>query len=236
MHTHNYFLRSTVKREIVAPTIEKQPIVVSIKKRSKKNKRTPKRNTCNKDIKKRRKTSDYIKSLSERREYSTYLFNNNKLSDEYYTRPDTWKRFIECKNLKNKTVFEPFYGDGSAVKMLKKYVNIKGKKDANFWDIINAPEYKNLFIMSNPPFSFKWQVINTLIEQGRSFAFILTWQCFYGKINKDGTRDKNNLQRCQELFGGNYEVFKLTAKEQQFYNPTQNKMVKIGCSILHWTF
>ena len=180
----------------------------------------------------------YIEVMRERRAFSDYLFKANKKSDEYYTRAYTWQRFVDQYGLRDATVFEPFYGDGSSTESLSGLVNVVGVKGADFWDIIDNPLYKDLFILSNPPFSFKWQVIYTLLERQRSFAFILPFQVFYGKLKNDGTNDRHEstLERYQKLWGGTYEMFNLKADENMYYHPTTDKMVGIGCHILYWTF
>lgn len=184
-------------------------------------------------------TNEYIELQHERRAYSNYLFKENKKNDEYYTRAHTWQRFVAEKGLIGATVWEPFFGDGSSTESLSGLVNVVGVKGADFWDIIDHPIYKDLFIMSNPPFSFKWQILTTLLERQRPFAIILPWECFFGKIPKgmtDEDRLKNNLQKYQADWGGDYEAFWLKGKENQFYHPPTDKMEPVGCHILYWTF
>jgi hypothetical protein len=184
-------------------------------------------------------SNEYIELEHERRAFSDYLFRTNPKNDEYYTRAHSWQRFVDDKGLNGATVFEPFYGDGSSTESLIGLVNVVGVKGANFWDIIDDPHYKDMLIMSNPPFSFKWQIIITLLERQRPFALILPWECFFGKIPKgmtDADRLKNNLQKYQDLWGGTYEMFNLKGKEMQFYHPPTDKMEAIGCHILYWTF
>ena len=183
-------------------------------------------------------TNEYIELLHERRAFSDYLFKTNPKNDEYYTRAHSWQRFVDDKGLNGATVFEPFYGDGSSTESLIGLVNVVGVKGANFWDIIDDPQYKDLFILSNPPFSFKWQVIITLLERQRPFALILPWQIFGGKLKNDWSdeRHESTLDRYQKNWGGTYEMFKLKGDENQFYHPPTDKMEAIGCHILHWTF
>jgi hypothetical protein len=182
-------------------------------------------------------TNEFIELIHERQAYSTYLFKANKKNDEYYTRAHTWQRFIDDKGLNGATVFEPFYGDGSSTESLSGLVDVVGVKGADFWDIIDDPHYKDMLIMSNPPFSFKWQVIYTLLERQRPFALILPWQTFYGKIPEGKTEaNKSTLEKYQEQWGGTYEMFVLKGNEMQFYHPPTDKMEAIGCHILYWTF
>jgi hypothetical protein len=167
--------------------------------------------------------------LDERRKLSTILFQNNKRSDEYYTRANTWRRFIEDHNLTGKTIFEPFYGDGSSIKVLNEAgVNVESKA-GDFWDIITEKNCSKHFIMSNPPFSFKWLIIQTLLERKRNFALIMPFQMFYNSAAK-------RLNDYQEMFGGVWSKYELKSKEQEYYSLNDKKMIRIGTSILMWTF
>lgn len=183
-------------------------------------------------------TDAYIEVMRERRAFSDYLFKSNKKSDEYYTRAYTWQRFVDQNGLRGSTVFEPFYGDGSSTESLSGLVDVVGVKGADFWDIIDNPLYKDLFILSNPPFSFKWQIIYTLLERHRSFALILPFQVFYGKMINDDPDDRHEstLERYQKQWGGTFEMFNLKADENLYYHPPTDSMTGIGCHILHWTF
>ena len=160
-----------------------------------------------------------------RRQVAEDKFNNNKVSDEYYTRT-SWDRFIDEYGLTNKTVIEPFLGDGSFLTHLKSKVNIitTGK---NFWDVLENNELPDGFIMSNPPFSCKWEIIETLLEMGRDFALILPWQVW---------TKKSRLDMLQFIYGGTHSKFTLKNKEKLFYDPKTNSMKAIGVNILVWKF
>lgn len=166
--------------------------------------------------------------FNRRKEFSEYLFKKNTVSDEYYTRGHTWARFIEAHGLKGKTIFEPFYGDGTSREALAGLVSVVGKA-GDFWDNINAPDCPQEYIMTNPPFSFKWLVIQTFLEKRRPFAMIMPWQMFYNS-------SLAQLDNYAEFYGGRWTQFKLTAQEQKYWSPEKKEMVGIGSSILVWNF
>ena len=156
-----------------------------------------------------------------------YLFNTNRVSDEYYTQFTTWRRFLYTRDTTR--YWEPFYGDGSGVAGLRDAgYDIVGSP-GNFWDIdwTTAPTDP---ILSNPPFSFKWLVIEALLKNRREFHLILPWQTFH---KNTGGADK--LRRLQQVYGGTYSEFKLTHNECNFIMPSGSTK-KIGCLILSWHF
>ena len=160
-----------------------------------------------------------------RRQVAEDKFNSNKYSDEYYTR-NSWDRFIEEYGLTNTTVIEPFLGDGSFLSHLQSKVNIV-TTNKNFWDVLENNELPDGFIMSNPPFSCKWEIIETLLELRRDFALILPWQVW---------TKKSRLDMLQSIYGGIHSKFALKNKEKMFYDPKSNSMKAIGVNILVWKF
>jgi hypothetical protein len=160
---------------------------------------------------------------------ATKKFNKNKFSDEYYTRSASWARFVNDAGLEGKTVYEPFFGDGSSRPELAKLGVTQIGKQGDFWENIVAPDCPTNFIMSNPPFSFKWEIMETLLERKRSFAFILPWQTFY----QSGAKKIADLHR---KYGGKYLRYDMRGEEGHFYSPKTKKMMPIGTSILLWTF
>lgn len=165
----------------------------------------------------------------ERIALATQKFNKNKFSDEYYTRSASWARFVADAGLQGKTIYEPFFGDGSSGAELAKLGVTQISKKGDFWENIVAPDCPRDFIMSNPPFSFKWEIMETLLERKRSFALILPWQTFY----QCGAKKLYNLH---EKYGGKYLRYDMRGEEVQFYSPATKKMMPIGTSILLWTF
>ena len=57
-----------------------------------------------------------------------------------------------------KTVFEPFYGDGSSRQVLSGLVDVVGERK-DFWEQIQDPNCPQDLKLSNPPFSYKWLLI-----------------------------------------------------------------------------
>lgn len=114
--------------------------------------------------------------LAERRALGEYLRSVYKNSDEYYTRPEhAWQ------NLRPHDwglVWDPFWGDGScAQKMAAMGFRMVGPT-GNFWDAAERPPTFDT-IVTNPPFSIKWLVLDTLMEFQRPMAVILPWGSFY---------------------------------------------------------
>ena len=177
-----------------------------------------------------------IDDINERTAFARYLFRSNKKSDEYYTRSETWKRFIIEKGLMGKTVFEPFYGDGSSRQVLSGLVDVVGEQK-DFWEQIKDPNCPQDLILSNPQFSFKWLLIQTLLENKRDFALILSWEAFYDKkCPNRKLQYECPLKLYKTKFGGDYEVFKLKINEQQCWSPKKKEFIRIGVIILYWKF
>lgn len=159
-----------------------------------------------------------------RRQVAEDKYNNNSFSDEYYTRT-SWDRFIQDYGLEGKTVVEPFAGDGSFIEHLRQKVNVV-TTNANYWDVLEAGTLPEGFIMSNPPFSCKWEIIESLLEMRRDFALILPWQVWTNK----------RLHMLHGIYGGTHTKYNLKGHEKMFYNPRTNKMEVIGVYILVWKF
>ena len=170
-----------------------------------------------------------IRIPADRIALATQKFNKNKFSDEYYTRSASWARFVTDAGLEGKTVYEPFFGDGSSRAELAKLGVTQIGKAGDFWENITAPDCPANFIMSNPPFSFKWEIMETLLERKRSFALILPWQTFY----QSGAK---KIRTLAEKYGGKYIRYNMRGEEVMFYSPKDKKMMPIGTSILLWTF
>jgi hypothetical protein len=201
------------------------------------------------DVRKKGKySSREIVPMAHRRAFCDELYANNKVSDEYYTELISYERFIKTYRLQGQRVFEPFYADGTSTREMASLVDIVGRRGANFWDIYKDPEFDGLMVLSNPPFSFKWQVIITLLEERRNFALILPWETFYDKMNKDKTSvaEECPLKKYQRKYGGEYVWFKCRPHEQLFFHPIDNGKLhaegragvykKIGTHILYWRF
>jgi hypothetical protein len=171
---------------------------------------------------------DYTDTIADRKRIADKMFAANKKSDEYYTRGITWHRFLQTHGLIGGTFWEPFWGDGSCAEAMQDYATLVGKP-GDFWNHVLDVNHPKHMVLSNPPFSFKWLVIETLCELRQDFALILGWQAFY----------RSGLLKMRELeaqHGGTWEFFSLNAKEQMFYHPPARCDVGIGCKILYVRF
>lgn len=198
--------------------------------------------------KKGRYGSREIVPIAHRPRFCDELYANNRVSDEYYTEIISWVRFIHTYKLVGRQVFEPFYGDGTSTRELAQLVDVVGVPHGRFFDIYQRPEFAGMLVLSNPPFSFKWQVIITLLEERRDFALILPWETFYDKMNKEKTvvLEDCPLKIYQRKYGGKYIWFKCRPYEGRFFHPTDNQAThtagrtgeykNIGTHILYWRF
>lgn len=186
-------------------------------------------------------SSEFV-PITRRKLYCDRLFEDNKKSDEYYTRGESWHHFLQLYGLVGQDVYECFYGDGSSRKSLEGWVNVKGDS-RNFWDQYTDPQYAGLLVLSNPPFSWKFQFIQTMLEQRRDFALILPWQTFYGKKaeHNKGVAKECPLEEYKRKWGGDYIIHKMTPEEQMFFHPKDAKKgaeegddIQIGTHILYW--
>ena len=124
-------------------------------------------------------------SIENRRQLAIKKFSSNPLSDEYYTGAAAWEGFAQQRSLKR--VWEPFAGDGKIVTEWAKLGVDCVMSSGDFWDNLKLPEGID-YIATNPPFSFKWLVLETLLEFKKPLAVILPWQSFYanGRITASG--------------------------------------------------
>ena len=173
------------------------------------------------------KQGKYIPILKNRIKYSKFLYKSNKHSDEYMSNDFTYRRFLKQNNMKGKQIFEPFYGDGSFKKAFKlNGIKAIGKKNSDFWKIIFDKKYSKLHIISNPPFSFKYQILHTLLEQKRNFSLVLP----------ERTVINNILPKFKEAYGGKYSVFKMKGKENIYMCKNTNKLKRVNTVIVTWQF
>ena len=143
------------------------------------------------------KQAKYIPILKDRIKYSRFLDKKNKHHDDYMT-IEINEEFVKENKLKGKQILEPFHGDGSFKKaFIKKGIIPISKKNSNFWNIIFDKKYSKLPIVSNPPFSFKYQIMHTLLQLKRNFALVLP----------ERTVINNILPKFKEAYGGKYKIF-----------------------------
>jgi len=165
-------------------------------------------------------------SIEERKRLSSKMFLSNTLSDEYYTGSAAWETFARERSLKK--VWEPFAGDGKIVGEWAKLGVDCVMSIGDFWSNLQVPEGVD-YIATNPPFSFKWLVLETLLAFKKPMAVILPWQSFY----------RNGLARLnwlQQEFGGHWRQIPMTSAGQYFWHPPDKDYKKIGCFILEWTW
>lgn len=165
-------------------------------------------------------------SIDERKRLSSKMFLSNTLSDEYYTGSAAWETFARERCLKK--VWEPFAGDGKIVGEWAKLGVDCVMSIGDFWSNLQVPQGVD-YIATNPPFSFKWLVLETLLAFKKPMAVILPWQSFY----------RNGLARLnwlQQEFGGHWRQIPMTSAGQYFWHPPNKDYKKIGCFILEWTW
>jgi len=173
------------------------------------------------------KQAKYIPNKKDKIKFSKFLYKNNKHSDEYMSTYFTYMRFFKKYKLKGKKILEPFHGDGSFKKAFKQNGVIPiSKKGGDFWDIIFDKKYSKLPIVSNPPFSIKYQVMHTLLQLKRNFALVLP----------ERTVINNILPKFKEAYGGKYSIFNMKGKEKSYMCKNTNKFKQINTVIVDWTF
>lgn len=173
------------------------------------------------------KQAKYIPILKNKIKYSRFLYKKNIHSDEYMSTYLTYLRYFKKYKLKGKKILEPFHGDGSFKSAFKKNGIIPiSKKNGDFWDIIFDKKYSKLPIVSNPPFSFKYQVMHTLLQLKRNFALVLP----------ERTVINNILPKFKEAYGGKYSILYLNRKENTYMCKNTNKTKHINTVIVDWKF
>jgi hypothetical protein len=167
----------------------------------------------------------------QRKRIADELFRNNRFSDEYYTPKKAWEPFMDGQRAfwlphKHTAVWEPFAGDGQCYKNLKELgVLPLANPEKDFWANTKAPEGTE-FIVTNPPFSSKWLVLDALLENRLPSAVILPWQCFY-------SYGLTRLEELRKRHGGTWSQHELGTNN---FNRPDGTKKHIGCYILHWEF
>lgn len=167
----------------------------------------------------------------ERKRIADELFRNNRFSDEYYTPLEAWEPFMDGQRAfwlphKHTAVWEPFAGDGQCYKNLKELgVLPLANPEKDFWANTKAPEGTE-YIVTNPPFSSKWLVLDALLENRLPSAVILPWQCFYGY-------GLTRLEALRKRHGGTWSRHELGTNS---FNRPDGTKKHIGTYILHWEF
>jgi hypothetical protein len=182
----------------------------------------------NKAIIKQRSKVDNFGTIEERQQVSTALFQANKFSDEYYTLPATWEEWIDAHHpIKDtRTYIEPFAGDGTGLRSISENgVKVEWSGYADFWEWVKSkPDPKKTYVLTNPPYSFKWLVVNTLMEMGISFTMVLPWQMFFAS-------GEGRLAQYIQQFGG---CFKIQAIKKNKFKRPDGTFKRVGVFFLNW--
>lgn len=89
------------------------------------------------------------------------------VQDDYMTPPIAWE-YIRQYIPVDKTIWEPFYGDGRSGEILREMGFDVIHNDEDFFTV-NRGEV----VVSNPPFSCKKQVIQRLVELDKPFILLM---------------------------------------------------------------
>jgi hypothetical protein len=116
---------------------------------------------------------------------SNFQYTGTKI-DDYMTPFSVWED-IKDYIPKNKTVWEPFFGDGNSGKYLENLGFKVIHKDEDFFE-----NNKGDIIVSNPPFSLTKEILKKLKEIDKPFILILP----VSKITTSYMKDlfKDNIQ------------------------------------------
>jgi hypothetical protein len=162
-----------------------------------------------------------------RKKAAALLFKNNKRSDEYYTDPVSWTRYLTERGWLGKKFCDPFLGDGGLAQRLKNICKIVTMGKGDFFDLIQRKNTPKCRVLANPPFSSKFLVMQSLLEIKKPFSLILPFQVRFTSLAV--------LQAYQKIYGGRFNCFILKSYEQVFSLP-DGKKKPIGVFILEWDF
>jgi len=93
-----------------------------------------------------------------------------KKDDDYETTETIWKLILPYLNKYN-TIYEPFYCSGKSGEIIQSFGFDVIHKDEDFFTHYNDYEYD--IIVSNPPFSIKKEIFDTLREIDKPFILIV---------------------------------------------------------------
>ena len=110
--------------------------------------------------------------------------------DDYMTPKYAWENIKEFLKEEYKTIYEPFYGDGSSGEILKEIFSDRTiiHNEVDFYEYSTIYEYDA--IISNPPFSDAKKIMPKLLEVDKPFILLMP----SSKINTSyfrAWRDKN---------------------------------------------
>ena len=101
------------------------------------------------------------------------------MSDEYYTPEQTWENVLPYLPNEPIVVCEPFFGQGHTYNFLQKQgYFVLGEKDLEFFSDDATTMLENCdCVITNPPFSIKYDVINRLVELDVPFMMVYPMGC-----------------------------------------------------------
>lgn len=103
-----------------------------------------------------------------------------KNNDEWYTIPSSWDMILKYIDKKD-IIYEPFYGGGDTYRYFKKKGHkVIGKPNYDFFDDEKLIK-KCDAVITNPPFSSKYKIIDRLVKYNKPFILILPLHCINTK-------------------------------------------------------
>lgn len=90
----------------------------------------------------------------------------NAGNDDFNTPAEAWELMAQFVNVKEKTVWCPFYNDGAITCNYPKIIHQNR-------DFFSYEPSKYHMVIDNPPYSIKKEVIQKLMENGKPFALLI---------------------------------------------------------------
>ena len=99
-----------------------------------------------------------------------------RTNDEWYTVPSSWDKILEYIDKKH-IIYEAFYGGGDTYKYFKKKgFKVIGKPNYDFFEDEKLIKKCDV-VISNPPFSSKYKIMERLVKHNKPFILILPLHC-----------------------------------------------------------
>ena len=115
------------------------------------------------------------------------------MSDEYYTDPRSWDMIKNYLPNEPVVVYEPFYGKGHTYNYFKEndYLML-GKDGLDFFSDDATIMLKNCdCVITNPPFSIKYDIIKRLLKYDVPFILMLPLQVLTTQVFRKSIGDAN---------------------------------------------
>jgi len=123
-----------------------------------------------------------------------------KKSDEWMT--PCWYWNLVADFIKDRVIWEPFYGNGVSSKDLSKICTVMNTKTQDFFDVTNPPQVD--FVLTNPPYSIKIQIIERLEELDLNYILLLPAQFMFSRFWQKRCREnsvKYSMGVCPKRLG-----------------------------------